>query len=233
MNTHIFNNTRYALVTAALILMLAIVSFFAFEPAMVWSQGANPHDFVVSQTISDEVSFVVEAADVTMDGSIQGLSGGYATGTTYAVVTTNNPTGYTVTLAFTDNATDHSMDSAAGDYISDYTPAGGSGTADYDWVDNASGGSAEFGYTVRASTSADVAAIFKDTAGTCGSGTAAAVNKCWTNPTTSATTIISSAAARTLATSTIKFKVAVPNNPSPALPSGVYTATGTLTATTN
>jgi hypothetical protein len=231
-STHIFNNARGALVAAVLITALGIASFFAFEPSMGWAQS-NPHDFVVSQTITNEVSFLVEAADVTMVGSIAGLTGGYATGTTRTSVNTNNTTGYSMTLVF---ASSTAMWSSTNNRsINNYTPAVTSPeTPDYGWVDNSAGGAGEFGYTVRASTTNEVAAAFQNNGSTlCNTGSTETDNRCWLNPSTTPRIIINSSAPNGSSTTTLKFKVAVPNNPSPAIPSGIYSATGTLTATTN
>jgi len=234
-NTHIYNSAKNAFVATTLIAVLGMMSFFAFEPQI--GHGQISSDFVVTQEITDEISWNVEAVDATMVGSITGLSGGFATSTTVVSVNTNSSTGYNMTLEFFDNAAAHAMVSsstdAASDYISDYTPAT-PGTPDYDWVTNAGGGSAEFGYTVSASTSAEIASMFLDNGSACGSGSQTE-NKCWMSPSTTpgAETIIDSAAANGSSTTTLKFKVAVPNAPSPALPSGFYAATGTLTATVN
>jgi hypothetical protein len=46
-------------------------------------------------------------------------------------------------------------------------------------------------------------------------------------------TIINSTVPNSNSTTTVKFRVSVPSNPSPALPAAFYYATGTLTATVN
>jgi hypothetical protein len=102
-------------------------------------------------------------------------------------------------------------------------------------VTNATGEAAEFGYTVEASTTADLDQSFKDDGSACNTGSSDASNKCWYNPTSTAETIVNrtSGAAALGATTTIKFKVAVPSAPSPSLSAAVYYATATLTATNN
>lgn len=225
---HTFNSMRYALVTTTLIVFLGISTFFAFEPSV----GRSQEEFLVSQTITDEVSFRVAPADVTMVGSIQGLTGGYATGTTMAVVTTNDPQGYSMSLIFSSSTAMNRNNGAS--FISNYTPASTTGgVPDLTWVDNVAGGSGEFGYTVRASTTAEVDQSFMHNGTNCNAGSTEANDRCWANPSTTAERIVGSTAPVTFSTTTIKFKVAVPSNPSPILPSGVYVATGTLTIVGN
>jgi hypothetical protein len=233
---YLLDPARSAFMVTLVVLALLLSAFFAFEPSVGRSATSS---FTVSQTITNEISFLVSAANVSMDGSIAGVTGGYATGTTIASVNTNNATGYRMTLHFATNSVAHAMVSsstaATSSYISNYTPAS-VGVPDFTWTDNTSGQAAEFGYTVRASTSNEVDPSFTHNGTTCGSGGTETDNRCWLNPTTTsaaAETIINSTAANNSSTTTIKFKVAVPNSPSPSLPSGIYIATGTLTATTN
>jgi hypothetical protein len=232
--THVFNSARGALIATLLIVALGAMSFFVFEPSIGHSQITD--EFTVSQTITNEISFNVTATDVTMTGAIAGLTGGYATGTTVVSVNTNNVTGYNMKLHFATNTVAHAMVASSTDpssaYIGNYTPAV-AGVPDYTWVDNASGQSAEFGYTVTGTTPGEVDPSFMNNTSSCNAGTNETANRCWLNPTTTPETIINSTASNSNSTTTLTFKVAVPNAPSPALPSGVYIATGTLTATTN
>lgn len=232
--THVFSSATNAFVAAALVTALGVLSFFAFEPSIGHSQIND--SFTVSQTITSEISFNVTAADVTMVGTIAGVSGGYATGTTRVSVNTNNATGYNMTLGFSSNAVNAAMVSSSTDasspYIANYTPAV-AGVPDYNFVTNSTGGAGEFGYTVMASTSGEVDPSFMNNTTNCNAGTNETVDRCWLNPTTTPETIINSTGENQSSTTTIKFKVAIPSNPSPAIPSGVYVATGTLTATVN
>lgn len=231
-HTHLLHSAKSAFVAATLIVALGVGTYFAFEPTLSRGQS-NPHDFTVSQTITNEVSFLVEAGDVTMVSSIAGLTGGYATGTTRTSVNTNNATGYRMTLHFATTSSGHSMQASSTAYINDYSPAS-AGVPDFDWIDNLAGQAAEFGYTVSASTSNEVDQSFLSSGSLCNQAAGSdTVDNCWLNPTTSPETIINSSAPNTSSTTTIKFKVAVPSNPSPALPSATYVATGTLTAFTN
>ncbi len=116
--------------------------------------------------------------------------------------------------------------------IANYTPVVG-GVPDRLWQDPTSGQPGEFGYNVMASTSGEVDQSFMNNTTNCNAGTNETYEQCWMAPSNVAETIINSTTANNTSTSTIKFKVAVPNNPSPVLPSGFYVATATLTALTN
>jgi len=227
--THLVHALKSSFVAALIIALLFLSSFLAFEPKV---GRAITDTFLVSQQITDEVSFLVNAADVTMVGSIQGLTGGYATGTTFTVIRSNDPQGYTLTLGFSSTTAMNSTSSTA--FINNYTPALTT-APDFQWVDNSSGQAAEFGYSVRASTTAEVDLSFRNDGASCNTGSNETDNRCWQNPTTTAAaeTIVSTSGAVLSSTTTIKFKVAVPSNPSPTLPAGYYVATATLTATNN
>lgn len=227
------NPAKKAFALTVCVVFVCVSLFFALEPTIGRSQQTD--SFLVSQTITNEISFLVTAPNVTMAGSIAGITGGYATGTTVASINTNNVTGYNMTLHFATNSVPHAMyASSSGAYINNYTPASTSpGVPDFTWVDNSTGQAAEFGYTVRASTTSEVDLSFMNDGSACNAGTNETNDRCWLNPTTTPERIINSSAANTSSTTTIKFKVAVPNSPSPALISGIYVATGTLTATTN
>jgi hypothetical protein len=227
MNTTLSIAARQSLLAAVLIAMLGMSAFFAFEPNVTRSQEV----FLVSQTITDEVSFSTIPPDVSMTGSIAGLAGGYATGSTQFVINTNDAQGYTMTLVFS-STTAMSRNNGTGGFINNYTPAT-PGTPDFNWVDNSAGQSAEFGYTVAASTTGQVDQSFRHTGSTCNTGSTETALRCWLNPSTTPETIIVTNSPTPSSTSTLTFKVAVPNGPNPALPSGIYIATGTLTATTN
>lgn len=238
MNTsHIVHSAQYALVASLLVFALGICTFFAFEPSV---GRAITDSFTVTQTISNEISFSTTASDVTMVGVITGLTGGFSYGTTTVVVKTNNALGYNMTLHFSTTTSGESMQASSTAYINDYTPTAGDVTVggnlpDYDWVDNASGQAAEFGYAVYASSSADVTVAFLNNGSSaCGSGSNSS-SHCWANPTTSPKSIINTGAPTpgSGSTTTLQFKIAAPNPPSPLLPSGTYLATGTLTALTN
>lgn len=223
--THLVYSARHSLIATTLIVALGVMTFFAFEPSL--SRGQEV--FTVSQTITDEISFVTAPSDVTMDGSIQGFTGGYATGSTMVIIRTNDAQGYRMTLAFSSTT---AMSASSTAYINNYTPTTVN-VPDFDWVTNSTGQAAEFGYTVLASTTAEADQSFLNNGSLCNTGSNGTLDKCWLNPSTTAETIILTTQPTAGSTSTIKFKVSVPNSPSPSLPTGTYVATGTLTATNN
>ncbi len=224
--TYLLNTVKSTFVATLIVASLVLISFFTIEPKV----GRSQETFTVTQQITDEISFLVAPNDVTMVGSIQGLTGGYATGTTVAVVRTNDPQGYTMTLQFSSTTAMSASSSAA---INNYTP-GTINVPDLTWVDNTSGQAAEFGYTVRASTTGEVDPSFRNNGSACNAGAGETDNSCWINPTsTVAETIVSTGGPVLSSTTTIKFKVAVPSSPSPSLPAAFYVATATLTATNN
>jgi hypothetical protein len=207
------------------------VSFLNFEPTVGRAISSN---FVVSQQITNEISFIATTSATAMTGSIAGLTGGYATGTNRTVVNTNNPTGYNMTITFPTTTSGRAMQASSTAFIDDYIPAGGTPTStDFSWIDPTSGTASRFGYTVRASTTGEVTAMFRNNGSACNTGATESDDRCWARPSTSVVTIINSTTPNSSSTSTIKFKVAVPSNPNPALPATFYYATGTLTATVN
>lgn len=223
------NPTMNALVASLLAVALIAVSFSLFEPSM--TRAANPHDFTVDQTVGAEISFQTEAADITMNGTIQGITGGTSWGTTTFNVLTNNINGYTVKINFA-TATAMQGNNIATD-IDNFTSSGGA-SGQYDW--SVAVGAAEFGYTVIGETEpTTIAQEFKDNgADTCGGAFTGTVNyKCWfmASDATTQTTIVDSSSPTpgTGATSTLVFRIQA-DNPVPSLESGTYTATATLTA---
>ncbi len=230
-SSHLLYSAKNAIIATALIFALAILSFFAFEPS-VGRSASDFKNFTVTQQITGDISVTVSSASISMIGTVSGLTGGYATGTVQAVVLTNNALGYNMTLVF--SSTTAMKLNGASSTIDNYSPAT-PGTPDFLWVDNSSGGAGEFGYSVQASSTTEVDISFQNSVGTCGVAGSSDVDRCWLNPSTTPEQIIltSTPTPTSGSTSTLKFKVAVPNAPSPALPSGYYVATGTLTATTN
>jgi len=226
-HTHLLYSAKSAFVAALLIVTFFMVSFLSFEPSV--SRAVTSNNFTITQQITNEIAFLVQPSNVTMVGTIAGLTGGYATGTTVVSVNTNNLTGYNMTLVFSSSTAMRATSSA---FINNYSPAV-INVPDYNWEDNTSGQAAEFGYTVRASTTGEVDPSFMNNSTLCNTGSTESNDKCWLNPSTTPEMIINSTASNGSSTTTLKFKVAVPSNPSPALPSGFYIATGTLTALTN
>lgn len=229
------NSVVSSLVASALLVALVMVSFFALEPVVTRAQLDEANEtFNVNQTITAEISFAASTTDVTMSPNLNGLTGGYSTGTAVARVLTNNTSGYNMTIIF--SGTDAMQGIANGGSIADYTLGSATTAPDYQFSIGGAGTQGEFAYTILASTTADVDGSFLDNNTNCDvTGGTYEVNKCWMTPSTTAFQIIDRSTATPLsgATTSVRFKVAIPTNPNPAIPNDTYRATVTLTATVN
>lgn len=226
LTTQIFTRAAsQAGVAAVLIVSLLTVGFFALEPSI--GHGQTSSEFTISQTITDETSFLVEPADVIMVGSLNGITGGTATGTSRFVVLSNNASGYSVTIDYYDNAGAHAMlgNEDGGEELRDY--ALGAGTPTYNMTASTA---AQFAYSVHSSSSGDTALNFRNNGTTCGgAATNSTWGKCWKSPSTSPVEVVDrTTAAVSGATSTLVFKVRVPSGAVPTPTAQIYTATATL-----
>ncbi len=225
---------RGSLYESLIVFALITIGFMFLEAGISRAQLFD--EFTVTQSITGEVSFQTNENDVAMSTAIAGVTGGRATGTTVAVVTTNSATGYTIDIDFSDTPAMNRNGSGGADFISNYTPAGTTSPT-VSFAIGGSGTAGEFGYTVAASTSYHVAPEFRGNGTTLcntGAGGVFTVDQCWQAPSTIAREIINSTSSTPAngATTTVKFVVAVPSSPNPALPTGDYVATVTLTAAT-
>lgn len=223
------------LVSAMAFILVISFLYMILQPTVVRSQSSAEDEFIITQEITDEISFSVTAPDVTLSGSIGGLTGGNSSGSTQTVVRTNDPDGYSMTIEFPYATTSGMQANTASTFINNYTPAS-TGVPDYTYAANATGGAAEFAYSVSASTTSDVDSTFLDNGSdTCGTGVSNTAGACWLNASITPETIISrtSGSAPDGATTTISFYVNVPQDPNPNLDADLYTATATLTATNN
>lgn len=224
--SHFQRSAVYALVASITIVALVATTFFALEPKIGRAVDSTP--FRVRQTITDETSFLVQPSNVTMDGSITGVTGGTANGSTTFVVISNNVTGYLVTIAYANNTGAHSMlgDATLSESIRDYSGDVG-GFPSYNFTASTA---AQFAY--KASTTAtDLPDAFLDNGALCNQpGGSVTADHCWKAPTTSSYTIVDrGSSSNTGATSTIFFRVVVPSGSVPSVTAGTYTATATLT----
>ena len=203
--------------------VLVSLLFPLLEPAISLAQTSI---FTIRQPVVGEISFTTSAANVTMAGSLAGLTGGNATGTTLVAVQTNSATGYNMTIAFTNNPAMRGETTGS-------TAIGNYGTTTEPTFNFFASTSAVFAYSVYASTTADLDQSFKSNGSACNTGAASTANTCWMGASTTAFMIVNrSTAATSSATTTIQFRVNIPNNPTPAVQSDFYTATATLTAVT-
>lgn len=215
-----------SLIASTTIMALCTSTFMLAEPTISHGQQRDTDKvFTIKQTIIDETSFLVPPANVTMNGSINGVTGGTATGTSQFSVISSNASGYYVNIAFQYVANTEAMvgDENASQAIRDY--GAGKTTPTYGITASSA---AQFAYTVVSSTTADTAAVFRSSGAVCGSG---AVNGlCWKAPSSTAYQIVNrTTAATTGATSSVVFNVTVPSNASPIPEAQTYTATATLT----
>lgn len=220
--------------SVAVVLALTLV-YMAFEASVL--RAGTTDQFTVTQTITEEISVLTDETDIQMQPDLPGQTGGHATGTAQLRVLTNNATGYNVTIQF--SSTTAMSRNGVNQEIFNYSKSQDSNTTSptVAFTIGGSGTQAEFGYSVDASTSADVDAEFQSTGTLCNTGGGSEqVDECWQAPSTTANVILSSSgptAAISGATSTVKFIVKVPSNPSPTLPEADYVATVTLTAAVN
>jgi hypothetical protein len=216
-----------ALIASALIVAMLALSYFIIEPQVGRAQDTSG-PFTITQQIIGETSFIVDAVNTTMVGSLNGITGGTANGSTTVAVRTNSPTGYTMDITFFDNGTDNAMlgSSTASEAIRDYPAVGGQPT----FLFSTASTSAVFAYTVSALDSSDLDQSFLDDGNNCNTDSGFTAERCWMEPMTTAFQIIDrSTSAPTGATSTLHFRVHVPNNPTPGVVVDMYIATATLT----
>lgn len=227
------NSLLLSLLSAFVMVAVAGLLFDLMEPAVTNAAGKVSKGVIVNQTISSEISFKTATTTITMQpaGGINGLTGGSSSGTTTAIVTTNNSAGYYMTVQFS-STTAMARNGGSG-YINNYHPTT-AGVPDYGFNPQNYG---QFGFTVYSATAGgDVVQRFLSTAGSCNAaGGSSVAGHCWLNPTTTPLTVVNrtSPTPASGATTSIAYHVEVPSNPNPAIPNGSYTATTTLTATTN
>jgi hypothetical protein len=221
-----------ALLSALLVVVLLATMYFMVEPQVGRAVSGTP--FSVRQEIGAEISFLVQAANVSMTGPLNGLTGGNATGTTQAVVRANS--GYYVEIAFSDSDVDGIMmrreggGSNAGS-IRNYATSTTMTEPTYGF--SSASTSAVFAYTVTASDTLAVDQSFLNNGAVCNAGSGTDVDTCWMKPQTSGFRIMNSTdPAPTGSTTTVKFRVYIPSSPTPGVDSGFYTATATLSAFT-
>lgn len=225
MKQNFFINVKQATV----ILGLCAISFVLLEPAI---SSAVEDQFTVTQVITSEISFLTPSSDVTLSPTIAGITGGTSNGGTQLVVLTNNATGYSMFVTASSSA--GMIGIANGGTIAAFSSTT-IPTFNFN-SDILPANTAAFAFTAEASTSLDLVQGFRDNnTGVCGTGSLDTVDSCWQNATTGPNMIVnrSSATAASGATTTMKFRVVVRANPSPAIPADTYVATTTLTATVN
>jgi Tfp pilus assembly protein PilV len=221
-------------------LALITIAFMALEPVVSRAAASTNDSFTITQTITGAIAFATAPGDVSMVGSIDGLTGGTSYGTTSVRITTNNATGYNMTIQFSSTTAMTQNASDGNDYINNYIWSTSTATYPSGFLTSVANG--QFGFTVNASNTADISDVFTGNGTTdCGTGAGStfALNTCWrgassTNQTFE-TELLNTTAPTPASgsTSTVQFRVSIPNNPNPAISNGTYVATATLTATEN
>ncbi len=205
---------------------------FAFAYILVEPSITNGAESIVSQVVTTELSFVTPATNVVLSPSIDVSLGGQANGGTQVIVLTNDHLGYSMTVTASSSLGMIGVANSS-QYIPAYVSSS-PGTPDFTFSTPAN--TAYYGYTVEASTTSDLTSAFKDSASVCGSAIGSdTADRCWIAATSTAYTIINRSSVTPLsgATTTLKFKVVINANPSPAIENDIYVATTTLTATAN
>lgn len=168
------------------------------------------------QNISD-IS-LAPGSDVTMSGSLGGITGGTSNGsTTFTVISDNDP-GYMVTI----KASSSPALVSGGESFADYTRAG----SDPDFTFSIAAGTSEFGFSPEGN---DISDRFRDNGSSCNTGSSDTSLACWDALTTSDQTIVRrmSSTASTGSATIINFRAAVGSGRNQ--PEGVYIATTTIT----
>jgi hypothetical protein len=221
--THVTQQASYAAALAVTGLGILMIMHVVAEPQIGHSQTEV---FTIRQTITDETSFLVPPTDVIMDGSISGITGGQATGSSQFVVQTNNAAGYRVDISFAGSPTAMVGDVSGSIALRNYgNDVGGQPSRGY----VASTTAAQFAYTVTSSSTLDTDDSFLHDGATCNVALGASTVACWKAPSTAPFTIADrNSSAINGATTTVTFNVTVPNAALPVPEAETYTATATL-----
>ena len=232
---HYSKSAFFALASSTMIVALLFGAFFFAEPSISHGQVDTSNDFTIKQVITDETSFLVQPTNVTTSGSINGVSGGNASGTTQFAVISNNSSGYYVEITFENNGFGAAMigDANSSAAIRDYDGDAAGPQPSYGYTASSA---AQFAYTVSSDTISDTAQSFLNDGGSTCNEPAGAANgttkatKCWKAPSFTGFEIVNrSNAAVTGATSTLEFDITVPSSAFPVPEAQTYTATATLT----
>jgi hypothetical protein len=182
------------------------------------SDSSNYNLYAGYQQLQEVYISISDPTDVIMSPNLPGLTGGTSNGSTTVTVTTDSPAGYSLTIEAQNNPAMQS----GGNTIANYNEG-----AEPDFSFTTSGSQAHFGFSP---SGVDLVQEFKDGGGLCNVNTQDTLLACWAGLTTSDREIARSISPNhpAGATTTVFFRVGVGG--SVGVPSGVYTATTTLTA---
>lgn len=223
-----------ALAAGVLSVCVAALAFFVLEPQVSRSavSAVPDEEFTIKQTIGDAISFNATVNDVVMNGTLDGLTGGNATGTTQAVVSTNSAGGYYMTIRFENQGPAMIGEATGNTGIRDYATTTPQFNIEPNYQITASS-AALFTYTATTSNAGDLDDSFRDNGLICNVNGGTGNGRCFMKASTTAFQLVDRGSSAPYgATTSIQFRVVVPNNPTPSIDSDVYTATATLTATT-
>jgi hypothetical protein len=156
---------------------------------------------------------------VTLSPSIAGLSGGTSNGSTSVTVTTDSPAGYELFIAAVE---DPAMQSALYT-IPDYEPLGAN--PDFSFVTVTA--ESRFGFTP---SGVDIVNRFRDNGGSCGVGALDTALACWDGLSLTDTVVARGSGPNVPSGTVTSLHFRVEVGAAALQPSGVYTATTTLTA---
>lgn len=238
-NSNLTNAVRLSFYEAIVVVLLITFTYMTIEPVVGRAADTDSDTFTITQTVDDALAIAnAPVNDVTMVGTLDGITGGTSYGTTTVNVTTNNALGYNLTISFS-STTAMERGNVGTPEILNFQHSTSSATYPAGFTAAAY---AQFGFSVNASNTSDISTVFTGTAGTsCGSGAGSTftLNDCWqgassTNAAATTELIRTSAPAPgSGSTSTVQFRITIPSNPTPSVPNGTYVATATLTATEN
>jgi hypothetical protein len=217
---------KKAISITAVIYFLGVIIYSTFEAQIIDAASASDQT-EITLTVTSEIT-ISDPGAVTMSPSIPGLTGGAATGTATWTVITNDSSGYSVTHIASSTSM---LGDTQGDAFVAYTEAT-AGTPDFTW--SVAAGAKEFGYTVNSySDSSSVATLFKDNGSACNTGSNVTYNRCYIHASTTAETIYNRATETTSSGTTFTIDYKAESGSSAFITEDTYTATTTVTATTN
>lgn len=173
------------------------------------------------QQMQESTISMTAVGDVSMSGSIGGVTGGVANGSTSFTVITDNQAGYEATIQATSSP---ALVLAGLDDFPDYSPSG----LNPDFAFSVPSNESAFAYTPEGD---DIADRFKDDGvDTCATGSSDTADACWDGLSTSATTFVERTSSNHPAgtETTLKFRAESGSNHIQI--AGTYYATTTVTA---
>jgi hypothetical protein len=213
-----------------------LYSLSPFQVAMAATSAATS-PFTVTLTVGKEIT-ITSPGTLALTGTINGITGGSATGSTSLAVVNSSAAGFTMSMAASTSPAMQMGGTGTATYQS-FANYQSTATPDYTWI-NGGAGVQQFGFSVGADALASAAQAFRSTASACNAspGTTNSITNCFAgfNALTS-TTIVAPTTFNTTgagsSTETIFFEAQRTSGSTNALESGAYQATITVTANTN